>query len=160
LPHPRRACAGVEAAFPRPLADQLRRPDLVPRADPAGRRRPGRPALPGRADRRCALGGAPAPPLPAVPGRGPRLPGGRAHHPQLRGGAVVLRPDLRLHAGRRDRAGQGRVPGRRDSAWGTARGRDHRVTHPLLATTAATGADAGGGATEAIAVVLILLVAA
>jgi CPA1 family monovalent cation:H+ antiporter len=34
------------------------------------------------------------------------------------------------------------------------------VTHPLLATTAATGADAGGGATEAIAVVLILLVAA
>jgi monovalent cation/hydrogen antiporter len=34
------------------------------------------------------------------------------------------------------------------------------VTLPLLATTAATGADAGGGATEAIAVVLILLVAA
>ena len=34
------------------------------------------------------------------------------------------------------------------------------MTLPLLATTAATGADAGGGATEAIAVVLVLLVAA
>jgi monovalent cation/hydrogen antiporter len=34
------------------------------------------------------------------------------------------------------------------------------VTHPLLATTAATGAEGGSGPTEAIAVVLILLVAA
>ena len=83
-----------------------------PVLDPPGRRGPGRAAGPGRGDRRRALGEAAAARVSAVPGRGPRLPRRREHHPQLRGRAVVLRPGLRLHAGRRDRADRGRVPGR------------------------------------------------
>src|SRR5262249_11226478 len=144
-PDPDRAVARGEAAVSRPLADQLRRPDLVSGADPPGCRGPGRAAVPGRGDRRRALGEAPAAPLPAVAGRGPWLPGGREHHSQLRGGALVLRPDLRLPPGRRLRADQGRVPGRRAGAEPAERG--HRVTHPLLATTPATAAEGGSGPT-------------
>ena len=54
-PYPER-----EGPLPRPLAAQLRRPDLVPGADPPGRRGPGRAAGPGRADRRRAVGAAAA----------------------------------------------------------------------------------------------------
>ena len=54
---------GVEAALPRALADQLRRPDLVPGPDPPGRRGPGRPAGPGRArsSTRSGRSGCPTP---------------------------------------------------------------------------------------------------
>ena len=55
-----RAVPGAQGPLPRPLAAQLRRPDLVPGPDPPGRRGPGRAAGPGRADRRRALGEAPA----------------------------------------------------------------------------------------------------
>src|SRR4029453_6528712 len=151
-----RAVARGEAALPRPLADQLRRSDLVPGAHPPGAAGPGRAAVPGRGDRRRALGEAPAARLPAVSRRGPRLSGGREHRPQLRGGALVLRSDLRVCAGRRDRAGEGRVPRRRSRP----RERGDRVIPPFGAIDAATEAGTAGSPLEPIAVVLLLLVAA
>ena len=67
LPRPAdRAVPGAEGPLPRPLAAELHRADLVPGPDPPGRRGPDRPAGPGRADRRRALGAPPAARLPAV----------------------------------------------------------------------------------------------
>ena len=85
------------------------RPDLVPGADPPGRRRPVVP--PAQAEQIVdALWEKRLPArLPAVPGRGPRLPRGREHHPLVRGRAVVLRPGLRLHA-RPTRSSRSRSP--------------------------------------------------
>ena len=72
-----------------------------PGAGPAGRRGPGRPAGPGRArsSTRCGRGGCPHAYL-LFPGEDHGFRGGREHHPVVRGGAVVLRPGLRVRAGR------------------------------------------------------------
>ena len=68
----------------------------------------------GGADRRCARAQRRPARLPAVRGRGPRLPPARVWHPLPLGGAVVLRAGLRLRAGRRRRA-RSRSSG--SSAW-------------------------------------------
>ena len=118
-----RAVARGEGALPRPLADQLRRPDLVPRPHPPGRRRPGRAAGPGRADRRRALG-ARTSRTPTCCSRA-RTTASAAR----RTSSAAFEAELSFYgqvfgfdAGRRDRAGGGRVPRRapgrrRREAW-------------------------------------------
>ena len=132
-----------------------------PVLDPPGRRGPGRAAGPGRADRRRALGEAPAPRVPAVPGRGPRLP--RAPRTSSAASRPSSRSTARSSASRRptrssrSRSSSSTRPGQpRPEAWrpgdaAAPRHRDRRGRDRRRLPAAPT---------QAIAVVLILLVAA
>ena len=105
-----RPLPGARRPVPRALAGELRRP-AVERPDPVpGRRGPGRAAEPGRGDVRGGAGQGPAGRLPAVRRRAARLSPGEEHPPRARGRAGVLRPGVRLRAGRCDRAGRDREP--------------------------------------------------
>ena len=92
-----RPAARDRGAVARTLADPARRAHLGPDAHPARPRRQGRAAQPGGADRRRPGGQGHPARVPRVRGRRPRLPQAREHPPLVSGGALVLRPGLRLH---------------------------------------------------------------
>src|SRR5262249_12851395 len=158
---PDRAVPGAARPLPRSLAAELPRTDLVPGPDPPGHRRPDRPARPGRADRRRALGAPDPACLRALRGRGPRVPRRLEHHPGVRIRAVLLRPGLRVRAGRPDRPDRDRLPRRRQSGGGRPT-RERRLSRAMafLAVTVSTNPAPTVPTSAACLLLIALLLAA
>ena len=95
----RRPVPGDGRAVPRAVAEPPPRRDLLPGARPPGPRGPGRPAAPGRGDRRGPDGQRHPACVPRVRGRGPRLPRRRRHPAHAGGAALLPGRGVRLHAG-------------------------------------------------------------